>query len=83
MTVGQNADGTIDVRVVLNVRVDPYTWAEDVMGERPDEVLAREVRKSVKQVVRDHVKGLAGTPSPHEPSRPHPVFRVHAEGIYT
>lgn len=76
MTTGKNRDGTIDVRVVLNVRVDPRAWAEDVMEENPDEVLLREIRKSVKRFVRTAVQTATiegGMP---------PIKRVHAEGIY-
>lgn len=45
-------DGTIEVRVVLYVRVDPKAWAENMMGLHPDEVLHRDVRGSVKGYAR-------------------------------
>lgn len=49
MTTRVADDGTIEVRVVLFVRVDPQAWALDMMGEHPDEVLHKEVRADVKQ----------------------------------
>lgn len=76
MTMGKNRDGTMDVRIVLNVRVDPKAWAEGVMDEHPDEPLLKEIRRSVKTTVRDHVKALV------DEEHSYPVLRVHAEGIY-
>lgn len=81
MTTGKNRDGTIDVRVVLNVRVDPRAWVEDVMEEHPDEVLLREIRKSVKTTIWAHVREMAEEQAPYSDHN-YPVLRVHAEGIY-
>lgn len=75
MTTGRNADGTIDVRVVLTVRVDPDAWAADMMGDEPDETLLREIRKDVKRWVRNHIAeaNMDGE---------YPIGDVTAQGIY-
>lgn len=46
-------DGTIEVRVVLHVKVDPKAWAENMMGDHPDEVRHKEIRDHVKTYIRD------------------------------
>lgn len=67
-------DGTIDIRVVLRVRVDPKAWAASVMEEHDEEVTASEVRKDVKvrlrDIVRDHSEALG-------------LQQVQAEGFYS
>ena len=74
MSTGKNADGTIDVRVVLTVKVDPDIWAEEVMETNPDEVLLKEIRSNVKRWVRDFVEGQA--------SDVPIVDHVEAQGVY-
>lgn len=66
-----NFDGTIDVRVVLRIRVDPREWVEDMMNEHGDEVLSTEVRRDIKAYVRN----LAAESTA-------PFRDVRAEGIY-
>lgn len=73
MTAKPNWDGTIDVRVVLTVRIDPKAWVEDVMEEHAEEVLAKEVRRDVKARVRDTVL---------EHSETLGLRSVKAEGVY-
>lgn len=78
MSARRNDDGTVDVRVVLTVRVDPIAWAEQVMDEHPGEVTSYEVRKDVKKRVRDHVAAAEMGGDDHLP-----ITRVRAEGVYT
>lgn len=70
-----NPDGTIDVRVVLTVRVDPDSWVARVMDEHPTEVLQSEVRRNVKRYVRDLVAG-------HDEGAFHSIKDVAAQGVY-
>lgn len=73
MPQGKNPTGTIHVRVVLDVEVDPDAWARDMM-HAPD-TLVTEVRRDVKRWTRDVVSGL--------PADEHaPIGEVTAQGIY-
>lgn len=56
MTTRTNPDGTIDVRVVLTVTVDPVVWAGQFINENhPFEVTQTLVRRDVKAHVRQLV----------------------------
>lgn len=74
MTTARNSDGTIDVRVVLTVRIDPGDWVADVMHEHPDEVLVTEVRRDVKAYIRELIVQ-------HEPTR-HIIRDASVQGVY-
>lgn len=77
MAMKTNPDGTIDVRVVLTVTVDPVAWVRDMMDENPDELLQKEVRRDVKTWVRN---AIASAPFGNE--RAEAIRAVHAEGLY-
>lgn len=82
MTMRTNLDGTIDVRAVLTIRVDPVAWAQCMMGTHPDEVLQKDVRRDVKSFVRTQVQALAGAESAYDSSVGIPIDTVTVEGVY-
>lgn len=81
MTNGLNDDGTIDVRVVLTLRVDPINWATDMMARAPMDVLQTAIRNDVKREIRDRVRKLDEQPCRFS-SAPIPISRVEAQGVY-
>lgn len=54
MSMGRNPDGTITVRVVLSVTVDPEEWVADMMNT-VEPVLDKNIRQDVKRYVRSLV----------------------------
>lgn len=64
----------INVRVVLDVEVDPDSWAERMMG-KPEGALVTAVRKDVKRWIRDHIATCDAEGIP-------PIGRVNAQGIF-
>lgn len=75
-------DGTIEVRVVLHVKVDPKLWARDMMGEHPDEVLQREVRDHVKDWVVKSIDYCSHDSSAHSDMDSVPITEVILETPY-
>lgn len=82
MTMKTCADGTIEVRVVLTVEVDPNAWARTMMDENPDELLQKEVRRDVKKRVRDRIADWPTYPSDLDEENNVPIGKVFAQGIY-
>lgn len=83
MAIGRNADGSLTVRVELQVRVDRDDWARDVMGTDPDEVLDKLIRRSVKREVRQRVAEMSMETAPEAAEDEHfPVLDVRVQGIY-
>lgn len=82
MTTRINPDGTIEVRVVLYVTVDPAAWAQNMMGEHPDEVTSREVRAHVKEFASDVVYGEHLKSCRHSDIDPVPITGVVLETPY-
>lgn len=77
-----NPDGTIDVQVVLTVNVDPAEWARLMMGEHPAEVLQKEVRRSVKARIRNHISNWSLASSDQDRDELVPIGAVHVRGLY-
>lgn len=71
MTTRRNVDGTIDVQVVLTVKVDPDAWVKDMMDVYPDGASVYEVRRHIKAHVRDLVAESASG-----------FRKVAAQGLY-
>ena len=74
MGKARNPDGTIDVRIVLQVTINRDLYAETVMGaERPADVLDKDVRQHLKRQIRTEVLNL---------SEQLAIADVDAEGVY-
>lgn len=82
MTTRTNDDGTINVRVVLRVQVDPRAWAAGMMGESPDEILQKDVRRDVKKRIRNKIAEWPMSCSDYDEEMNVPVGDVTAEGVY-
>lgn len=82
MTMKTNADGTIEVRVVLTIQVDPNAWAATMMNERPEELLQKEVRRDVKKRVRDRIAEWPMDPSDYDEDTNVPIGEVYTQGLY-
>lgn len=76
-----NPDGTITVRAVLQIQVDPVAWARDMMGEHPDNVLQTDVRRNVRRYVGQQVRELAMNESEHSDLDRVPIGDVRVEGV--
>lgn len=76
MVRGRTETGEMEVRVVLQVRIDRDRWVTEHMYSNPAETLDRDIRRSVKQFARTAVDTTTV-----EYGRP-PITYVIAEGIY-
>lgn len=77
----KNADGTVNVRVVLTVQVDLDAWARSMMGENPDDTLQKDVRRDVKKQVRNRIAEWPMEESNYDEETTVPIGYVDAEGL--
>lgn len=75
-------DGTITVRVVLQVQVDPDAWARTMMDTDPDELLQKEIRRDVKTRVRNRIADWSTSTSEFDDYTDVPIGTVTAQGLY-